>query len=121
MGDGQSAKGKTAVNKAMLRVSQVIDIAMVSRKTVYNVINSGRLKYQLVFQNNRQVRMFHQDDVLDAFPKANRAVLEVQALQQEVERLKFALSELQKAVEAMDPPARTEMTEARFTPKTPAK
>ncbi|TCV98725.1 helix-turn-helix domain-containing protein [Biostraticola tofi] len=98
----------------MLRISQVIEIAMVSRKTVYNAINSGRLKYQLVTLNNRQVRMFHEDDVLDAFPKANRTTLEVQALQQEIASLKFALAELQKAVEAMDPPAPAEMTQARF-------
>ncbi|TCL05411.1 hypothetical protein EZJ58_3592 [Sodalis ligni] len=93
----------------MLRISQVIEIAMVSRKTIYNAINSGRLKYQLVQLDNRQVRMFDENDVLDAFPKANRASLEVQALHQEIASLKFALAELQKAVEAMDPAAQVEM------------
>ncbi|WP_410012859.1 DNA-binding protein [Sodalis sp. C49] len=97
----------------MLRISQVIEIAMVSRKTVYNAINSGRLKYQMVNLDNRQVRMFHEHDVLDAFPKANRTSLEVRALQQEIASLKFALAELQKAVEAMDPSVQVEMIAAK--------
>lgn len=97
----------------MLRISQVIEIAMVSRKTVYNAINSGRLKYQLVTLDNRQVRMFDENDVLDAFPKANRTSLEVQALQQEIASLKFALAELQKAVEAMDPATPVAMVSAK--------
>ncbi|WP_413738253.1 DNA-binding protein [Sodalis sp. RH21] len=97
----------------MLRISQVIEIAMVSRKTIYNAINSGRLKYQLVTLDNRQVRMFDENDVLDAFPKANRTTLEVQALQQEIASLKFALAELQKAVEAMDPATAVEMVSVK--------
>ncbi|TKI04468.1 helix-turn-helix domain-containing protein [Martelella alba] len=96
----------------MLRISQVIEIARVSRKTVYNAINSGRLKYQLVTLDNRQVRMFDENDVLDAFPKANRTSLEVQALQQEIAALKFALAELQKAVDAMDPASQVAMISA---------
>ncbi|QKJ85214.1 DNA-binding protein [Paramixta manurensis] len=97
----------------MLRISDVIELAMVSRKTIYNAINSGRLKYQLVAVDNRQVRMFREEDVFDAFPRANRGMTreqEVQALREEVASLKFALSELQKAVDAMDPASQYEMT-----------
>lgn len=53
----------------MLRISDVIELAMVSRKTIYNAINSGRLKYQLVNVDNRQVRMFLEEDVFEAFQK----------------------------------------------------
>ena len=96
----------------MLRISDVIELAMVSRKTIYNAINSGRLKYQLVNVDNRQVRMFFEEDVFAAFPKASRHVSredEVLALREEVASLKFALAELQKAVNAMDPEKRYEM------------
>ncbi|MFZ4833014.1 DNA-binding protein [Rouxiella sp. Mn2063] len=98
----------------MLRISDVIELAMVSRKTVYNAINSGRLKYQLVEVDNRQVRVFEERDVFSAFPKTNRGVTqeqEVQNLREEIASLKFALSELKKAVEAMDPANQYEMTQ----------
>ncbi|KAA8999071.1 DNA-binding protein [Affinibrenneria salicis] len=97
----------------MLRISEVIELAMVTRKTVYNAINSGRLKYQLVDLDRRQVRMFREEDVFAAFPKASRHVTheqEVKALREEVASLKFALAELKKAVEAMDPSVQVEMT-----------
>ena len=58
----------------MLRISDVIELAMVSRKTIYNAINSGRLKYQLVNVDNRQVRMFLEEDVFEAFPKTSRSI-----------------------------------------------
>lgn len=96
----------------MLRISDVIELTMVSRKTIYNAINSGRLKYQLVTVDNRQVRMFHEEDVLHAFPKNSRSLTqeqEIQALREEVASLKFALTELQKAVNAMDPESEYEM------------
>ncbi|RLM20102.1 hypothetical protein BIY29_15855 [Brenneria alni] len=105
----------------MLRISDVIELAMVSRKTIYNAINSGRLKYQLVDVDNRQVRMFHEEDVFEAFPKTGRAVLheqEMQVLREEVASLKFALAELQKAVNAMDPANEYEMTSIKGQPKT---
>ncbi len=98
--------------KKMLRISDVIELAMVSRKTIYNAINSGRLKYQLVTIDNRQVRMFLEEDIFDVFPKASRAITheqEVQALREEVASLRFALTELQKAVNAMDPDSEYEM------------
>ena len=106
----------------MLRISDVIELAMVSRKTIYNAINSGRLKYQLVNVDNRQVRMFLEEDVFEAFPKTNRAVTqeqEVQALREEVASLKCALAELQKAVNAMDPEGKYEMTSVKEPAKTP--
>ena len=99
----------------MLRISDVIDMAKVSRKTIYNAINSGRLKYQLVSVDNRQVRMFLEADVFEAFPKTSHPISresEVEALRKEVASLKFALAELQKAVSAMDPEVRFEMTSA---------
>lgn len=71
----------------MLRISDVIELAMVSRKTIYNAINSGRLKYQLVNVDNRQVRMFLEEDVFEAFPKTSRSTTqeqEMQALREEV-------------------------------------
>ncbi|PIJ50347.1 hypothetical protein BL250_12685 [Erwinia sp. OLTSP20] len=105
----------------MLRISDVIALAMVSRKTIYNAINSGRLRYQLVTVDNRQVRMFLAEDVFHAFPKASRTMTheqEVQSLREEVASLKFALAELQKAVEAMDPTGLYEMTSVKSpTPK----
>ena len=107
----------------MLRISDVIELAMVSRKTIYNAINSGRLKYQLVNIDNRQVRMFLEEDVLDAFPKTNRVLAqeqEVQALREEVASLKFALAELQKAVNAMDPNGKYEMIGANAPSQTPS-
>lgn len=107
----------------MLRISDVIELAMVSRKTIYNAINSGRLKYQLVNVDNRQVRMFFEEDVFEAFPKTSRVSTtqeqEVQALREEVASLKFALAELQKAVNAMDPEGRYEMTSVKESSKTP--
>ncbi|AVR02777.1 DNA-binding protein [Pluralibacter gergoviae] len=95
----------------MLRISDVIEFAMVSRKTIYNAINSGRLKYQLVNVDNRQVRVFLEEDVLKAFPKTRQALAqdEVQALRDEVEALKFALKELQNAVNALDPENKFEL------------
>ncbi|ECL4818667.1 helix-turn-helix domain-containing protein [Salmonella enterica] len=105
----------------MLRISDVIELAMVSRKTIYNAINSGRLKYQLVDMDNRQVRMFLEEDVFEAFPKTSRAVTqeqEVQALREEVASLKFALAELQKAVNAMDPEGKYEMISVKEPSKT---
>lgn len=106
----QAERGK------MLRISDVIELAMVSRKTIYNAINSGRLQYQLVNVGNRQVRMFLEEDVFAAFPKSKHSrhlsqEEEVQALREEVASLKFALAELQKAVNAMDPESRYAMTE----------
>ena len=101
----------------MLRISDVIELAMVSRKTIYNAINSGRLKYQLVSVDNRQVRMFFEEDVFAAFPKTSRHLTqeeEMQALREEVSSLKFALAELQKAVNAMDPEGRYEMTSPKL-------
>ncbi|QLH66003.1 DNA-binding protein [Aeromonas veronii] len=103
----------------MLRISDVIELAMISRKTIYNAINCGRLKYQLVNVDNHQVRMFLEEDVLEAFPKTNRAMTqeqEVQALREEVASLKFALAELQKAVNAMDPEGKYEMTSVKKEP-----
>lgn len=108
--------------KQMLRISDVIELAMVSRKTIYNAINSGRLKYQLVTVDNRQVRMFHEEDVFSAFPKASRTITheqEVQDLREEVASLKFALAELQKAVEAMDPDGQYEMKSLKGQPGKP--
>ncbi|POP43653.1 hypothetical protein CHU32_14895 [Superficieibacter electus] len=104
----------------MLRISDVIELTMVSRKTIYNAINSGRLKYQLVTVDNRQVRMFHEEDVLQAFPKNSRSLTqeqEIQALREEVASLKFALTELQKAVNAMDPESEYEMKAVKSPPK----
>lgn len=104
----------------MLRISDVIELAMVSRKTIYNAINSGRLKYQLVTVDNRQVRMFAEEDVFDAFPRASRTLTheqEVVALREEVASLKFALAELQKAVNAMDPDSDYEMKAVKSKPK----
>jgi|GEM_PF-767062 len=104
----------------MLRISDVIELAMVSRKTIYNAINNGRLKYQLVNVDNRQVRMFSEADVFAAFPKASRHISqeeEVQALREEVASLKFALAELQKAVNAMEPEGRYEMTSSELPKK----
>lgn len=106
----------------MLRISDVIELAMVSRKTIYNAINSGRLKYQLVNVDNRQVRMFFEEDVFEAFPKTSRGTTqeqEVQALREEVASLKFALAELQKAVNAMDPEGKYEMITVKESSKTP--
>lgn len=106
----------------MLRISDVIELAMVSRKTIYNAINSGRLKYQLVNVDNRQVRMFLEDDVFQAFPKSQRATTqdqEVQALREEIASLKFALAELQKAVSAMDPEGKFAMTDVAAPAKKP--
>lgn len=102
----------------MLRISDVIELAMVSRKTIYNAINSGRLQYQLVEVGNRQVRMFLEEDVFAAFPKSKNSRSssqeeEVQALREEVASLKFALAELQKAVNAMEPDRRYAMTELK--------
>jgi predicted DNA-binding transcriptional regulator AlpA len=65
----------------MLRISDVIELAMVSRKTIYNAINSGRLKYQLVNVDNRQVRMFLEEDVFEAFPKTSRSTTQEQEMQ----------------------------------------
>ncbi|AOO59368.1 helix-turn-helix domain-containing protein [Raoultella ornithinolytica] len=106
----------------MLRISDVIELAMVSRKTIYNAINSGRLKYQLVNVDNRQVRMFLEEDVFEAFPKTSRSTTqeqEMQALREEVASLKFALAELQKAVNAMDPEGQFEMTSVNDPAKKP--
>lgn len=106
----------------MLRISDVIELAMVSRKTIYNAINSGRLRYQLVNVDNRQVRMFLKEDVFAAFPKTRRATIqaqEVQALREEVASLKFALAQLQKAINAMDPEDKFEMTSVNASVKTP--
>lgn len=106
----------------MLRISDVIALAMVSRKTIYNAINSGRLKYQLVNVDNRQVRMFLEEDVFAAFPKSQRATTqteEVQALREEIASLKFALAELQKAVSAMDPEGKYAMTDMAAAGKKP--
>lgn len=100
----------------MLRISDVIQLAMVSRKTIYNSINSGRLKYQLVTVDNRLVRMFHEEDVLDAFPKMSRAATseqEIVMLRKEIDSLKFALAELQKAVDAMDSGNQYEMKQIK--------
>lgn len=44
---------------------------------------------------------------------------EVQALREEVASLKFALAELQKAVNAMDPEGKYEMTSVKEPSKTP--
>ncbi|EIY2675992.1 MULTISPECIES: MerR family transcriptional regulator [Klebsiella/Raoultella group] len=108
----------------MLRISDVIELAMVSRKTIYNAINSGRLKYQLVNVDNRQVRMFLEEDVFEAFPKTSRSTTqeqEMQALREEVASLKFALAELQKAVNAMDPESQFEMTSVNDPAKKPGR
>ncbi|VDR25303.1 Uncharacterised protein [Raoultella terrigena] len=43
----------------------------------------------------------------------------MQALREEVASLKFALAELQKAVNAMDPEGRYEMTSVKESSKTP--
>lgn len=102
----------------MLRISDVIELAMVSRKTIYNAINTGRLSYELVSVGNRQVRMFHEEAIFSAFPKARRGKSqeqEVAALRREVAALKFALAELQKAIDIMDPTVRHTMTATDVT------
>ncbi|MFG1173310.1 DNA-binding protein [Erwiniaceae bacterium CAU 1747] len=101
-------------------MSDIVERFLVSRKTVYNAINSGRLKYQLDTINNRQVRVFTESDVLNAFPRGGAVTTtmeEVQALKEEVAALKFALAELQKAMESMDPAGQYEMTRIRQTQK----
>lgn len=100
-------------------MSDIVERFMVSRKTVYNAINSGRLKYQLDTINNRQVRVFNESDVLDAFPRGGAVTTteEVQALKEEVAALKFALAELKKAMESMDPTGQYEMTTIKKTHK----
>lgn len=90
----------------MLRISDVIKLAMVSRKTIYNAINTGRLQYELVNMGNRQVRIFHEDAVFQAFPRAKSSRTheqEMEELRQEIASLKFALNELRKAINALEP------------------
>lgn len=99
--------------EAGLRINDIVKQFLVSRKTVYNAINSGRLTYQQVTIKNRQVRIFLESDVLKAFPRSGPTTMsgEVQALKAEVAALKFALTKLKKTVEALDANERNRLPE----------
>lgn len=93
------------MSETRLRVNDIVERFFVSRKTVYNAINSGRLTYQIVTIKSRQVRVFNEADVQNAFPRGIPASTseEIKVLKEEVAALKNALAELKKTVALMGP------------------
>lgn len=88
---------------SMLSIQDIIKLAGVSRKTIYNAINDGRLRYQEQNVGKRTVKRFSHQDVAEVFPAA-KDKLELMQLREENERLKFALHEMKKAIDLLEPP-----------------
>ncbi|NAZ94376.1 helix-turn-helix domain-containing protein [Vibrio toranzoniae] len=86
----------------MLSIQDIIELAGVSRKTIYNAINDGRLNYHEEQVGKRLVKRFAHNDVAEAFPSAKDKI-EIIELKAENERLKFALAQMRNAMDLLDP------------------
>ncbi|MGX9519744.1 helix-turn-helix transcriptional regulator [Vibrio mediterranei] len=91
------------MNNFCLRVNDVIELTGLTKPTVYSAMNAGKLSYTVSLVNGREVRMFREKDVYDAFPKLSKERKDNVRLKAETKRLEFALNELRQAIEILDP------------------
>ncbi|MBY3790029.1 hypothetical protein [Photobacterium carnosum] len=86
-----------------LRINDVIELTGFSRRSIYNAISADKLQFKTKVIRGSAVKLFSIDSVIEAFPKLSQAHKTILRQQQEIDRLKFANLELQKAIEALDP------------------
>ncbi|WP_413282417.1 hypothetical protein [Vibrio sp. MA40-2] len=80
-----------------LRINDVIEITGISRRAVYNAMDSGKLAFQETIINGHNVRVFTVDAILSAFPRLSAIAKDNARLRAEVAALKFANEQLTKA------------------------
>ncbi|PAO30000.1 hypothetical protein BST50_04405 [Vibrio vulnificus] len=89
--------------EANLRINDIVELTGVSRRSIYNAIDSGKLPFESHLIAGKKVKLFSFESVLCAFPKLSYAHKTLLRQQQEIERLQFANKQLREAIESMSP------------------
>lgn len=95
---------------ADLRINDVTELVGISRRSIYNAINSGKLSFITKTVDGKPVKLFSIESVIWAFPKMSDAHKTVLRQNKEIERLQFANLKLLEAIERLDPNATITMT-----------